>query len=105
MAENWTPDTGQVREWYATWPVTSIDTRVVPEHLAEFDRWLAAHDAEVTAGVLLGVADEVHREARWCVEMEMRRQPQRAPERLSVLESALRDLADRHTRTDPEEKR
>lgn len=48
----WTPDTARVREWYATWPTTTIDTRVVPEYLAEFDRWLAAHDREVAARAL-----------------------------------------------------
>jgi len=30
-----------VRRWYATWSTTTCATRVVPEHLAEFDRWFA----------------------------------------------------------------
>lgn len=47
MNGRWTPDTARVREWYATWPTTTIDTRVVPEYLAEFDRWLAGERARV----------------------------------------------------------
>jgi hypothetical protein len=33
--------TEAVRRWYATWPTTTCATRVIPEHLAEFDRWFA----------------------------------------------------------------
>lgn len=48
--------TEDVRRWYATWPTTTCETRVVPEHLAEFDRWFA----EVTkAAYLDGLADGI----------------------------------------------
>ncbi len=42
-----TPTTEQVRTDYATWPTTSFTVEVKPAYLEEFDRWLAAHDAEV----------------------------------------------------------
>lgn len=48
MAE-YTPSTEEVREQF--W-VASGTRRRDPESWAEFDRWLAAHDAEVRASVV-----------------------------------------------------
>lgn len=39
---DYTPTTDEIRTGYA-----AIGDAIIPEHEEEFDRWLAAHDAEV----------------------------------------------------------
>lgn len=43
--EPYTPSIDEVREAY----VVGVDPEVTARYRAEFDRWLAAHDAEVAA--------------------------------------------------------
>lgn len=47
MADDYTPTTEEVREQYTREEPPRIGT--VAERRAEFDRWLAAHDAQVRA--------------------------------------------------------
>ncbi len=51
MTDDYTPTTEDVREDFAfPWSPEQIGDR--PARVAAFDRWLAAHDAEVRAGVV-----------------------------------------------------
>lgn len=45
---NYTPTTNEVRESYVFYNLSELEAEVLR---AEFDRWLAAHDAEVRAEV------------------------------------------------------
>lgn len=49
--------------------------------------------AEIRSATLLEAADEVHREARWQTETQLRGLPWFAAERLCLMEEILRDRA------------
>lgn len=56
---DYTPTTEEVREDYAIGRNEVIGAGWYSLHRAEFDRWLAAHDAEVTAKALERGVDEL----------------------------------------------
>lgn len=57
--------------------------------------WPAQRDRRVAAGVLREAAEEAHREARYIAERTMRGQRPDPLERVTLLESVLRERADR----------
>ena len=56
---DYTPTTKEVREDYALGRNEVVGAGWYDQHRAEFDRWLAAHDAEVTAKALERGVDEL----------------------------------------------
>lgn len=64
MSEPYTPTTEEVRDWYghrnrATHqPVGEFYKIMLTGAVAEFDRWLAAHDREVAANALRDAAED-----------------------------------------------
>jgi hypothetical protein len=68
MSKNYTPTTDTVRHRYTEFPYVA-DIEDEPADPAEFDRWLAIHDAKVQADVIewieaMGHGGSVYREAR-----------------------------------------
>jgi len=58
MVEGFVPDTDDVRNRYATVDFSTYETS--DADLAEFDRWLTKHDAEVGKQALLDAADAAY---------------------------------------------
>ena len=61
----YTPTTATIRAEYAgrveAWEMTYAEQEAArAEEVVEFDRWLAAHDAEVAAQALSEAADRIH---------------------------------------------
>jgi len=56
-AEEYTPTTDSIREGYAFTVQSKIAGATFGQGLAEFDRWLAAHDAEVARKALTDAAE------------------------------------------------
>lgn len=67
MAVEYVPTTEQVRAVWAAWAeyggLTDAPSGRTDDHLAEFDRWLAAHDRETKAEALREFAA---RQYSWC---------------------------------------
>jgi hypothetical protein len=56
MSDEWAPTTDSVRAVYAQYNDDYLEL-IDPDHGAEFDRWLAKHDAEVRA-------DQIEKDAK-----------------------------------------
>ena len=86
---DYTPTTEEVRSRFARIMRSDGTPAQSVTRQTGFDRWLAAHDREVTAKAFREAASEVHTEARWQLEQG------RDPDRWLMVERILRDRATR----------
>lgn len=91
------PTTGDVREFYHGGRITCDNPPGMNERNAEFDRWLAAHDAEVAANALRDAASVLYSEeqAQWALDAKRVFGSQMIAQHLGVLRKLITARADR----------